>query len=203
MGYLLIIVGLISLMSGIVILKKDKSKVEKLVQTSLGTSTPKNSKEQQFEINKAKGDAFEKFIVRKFDKSFFTIQEWRSDKSVDGVYAISNHFPDLEVKFENQEENIVDRFAIECKWRQQFYNGTIRWAEDYQVRNYKDYQIKLGIPVFVTIGVGGLPTAPNELYIIPLNFLESNTVSKDELQPFKRILMEEKFYWDEKTKQLR
>ena len=37
----------------------------------------------------AKGLAFEEFIVKRFDTNFFTVKEWRGDKQVDGVYALS------------------------------------------------------------------------------------------------------------------
>jgi hypothetical protein len=57
-----------------------------------------------------------------------------SDYHKDGVSALENREPDLKFKFRNIP------FAVECKWRKSFNNGSINWAKDYQVSNYKNYQ---------------------------------------------------------------
>ena len=58
--------------------------------------------------------------------------------SSNGVYALSNHNPDLE--FEFVDENRSYPFAIECKWRAKFQHREIEWAKQYQIQNYLNYQ---------------------------------------------------------------
>lgn len=86
---------------------------------------------------KEKGDAFEPYVVRNFNLKYFTLQEWRGDKYVDGVYAVSNHFPDLEIVFTLESRNIKDTFVIECKWRSGWHRNTVEWASDFQVAHCK------------------------------------------------------------------
>ena len=108
---------------GIIIVRKPQKKTETIEinneQTVKNEAKPTvNEKIQQddFDENKAKGDAFEKFVVKNFDRKYFTLQEWRSDKYVDGIYAVSNHFPDLEVTFTFRKKNIP------CNRHQQIRN---------------------------------------------------------------------------------
>ena len=112
------------------------------------------------------GHAFEDYIVTLFNKRNFRLLEWRSDKKAsNGAYPINNTLPDLE--FETKGRNSY-RFAIECKFRKSFYYGGINWASREQISVYKDYQNQNDIQVYVAIGIGGLPTNPEELFITPL-----------------------------------
>ena len=210
MGYILIVLGLAIVVWGIIIVRKPQKKTETIEinneQTVKNEAKPTvNEKIQQddFDENKAKGDAFEKFVVKNFDRKYFTLQEWRSDKYVDGIYAVSNHFPDLELTFTFRKKNISETFAIECKWRKSYYRNGIEWAQDYQIKNYKKYADKLSIPVYVVIGVGGEPEKPNELFIVPLAEMNSNTISKSELRNYKKDLSDKKFFWDYENNKLK
>lgn len=212
MGYILIVAGFILLVWGLVIvLKPQKVTIpnSNYMQPIKGeTNSTENNGLQPivdnfatFEENKAKGDAFEKFIVKKFNRKYFTLQEWRSDKYVDGIYAVSNHFPDLEIIFEHK--HVKETFAVECKWRKSFYNNEIEWAENYQVKNYKEYAERLNIPVFVLIGIGGKPEKPHELFIVPLERMHSNIISKEELSDYRKEDDYKDFFWDFEKNELR
>ena len=126
MGYILIVLGLAFVVWGIFMVFVPRNTEETISrENQTFTKSEKNvvSKKNttyDYEENKAKGDAFEKFVVKSFSREFFTLQEWRSDKYVDGIYAVSNHFPDLEVIFDDKLKGVKDVFAIECKWRKRF-----------------------------------------------------------------------------------
>lgn len=222
MGYIIIVIGLILVVWGIIIVRKPNTadKVEtvnkqvndlKIISETNSIDTviekaqtrkieiketkTEKSKEDIDAENKAKGDAFESFVVKHFEKKYFTLQEWRGDKYVDGNYPVSSHFPDLEVNFKYPKQNINESFAIECKWRKNYYKNAIEWAHDYQIKNYREYTEKLNIPVYVVIGVGGEPSMPNEVFIIPLSKLKSNTINQNELKAYKRKTVDENFYW--------
>lgn len=194
MGYIVIAIGIAIVVWGIMLLTKQKT-IENPITTSEKPGQ-ENEKSVDLDENKAKGDAFERFVVKNFDKKYFTLQEWRSDKYVDGIYAVSNHFPDLEVIFNLESKGVREAFAIECKWRKSLYRESIEWAKDYQLKNYQEYADKLKIPVFVVIGVGGEPEKPQELFIVPLHKMKSNTISKSDLANFKKGTMDTPFFWD-------
>jgi hypothetical protein len=224
MGYIIIVIGLVLVVWGIVIVRKPQktetivtnnvqtvieetkpSTVEKIEPIKVAAKPTATDKTQQddFDENKAKGDAFEKFVVKNFSRKYFTLQEWRSDKYVDGIYAVSNHFPDLEVIFNFKEKGVNEAFAIECKWRKNYYKNGIEWALNYQIKNYKEYADKLSIPVFVVIGVGGEPEKPEELFIVPLQEMKSNTITKSELANYKKDISDTRFFWDYEKNKLR
>lgn len=178
-------------------------KVEKKSENKPVEKNQAEIPETKHDENKAKGDAFERFVVKRFTPKYFTLQEWRSDKYVDGVYAVSNHFPDLEVCFEYKTKGVRESFAIECKWRKNYYKNGIEWAQNYQIRNYKEYAEKLKIPVFVVIGVGGEPDKPQEVFIVPLSNLKDNVISQTELMKYRKEDAGGHFFWDYDRNELR
>ena len=42
----------------------------------------------QGDSSKEKGDAFEKYIIKKFDRKFFTLKDMRSDKGAEGSLCV-------------------------------------------------------------------------------------------------------------------
>jgi hypothetical protein len=131
-----------------------------------------------------KGYDFEKFIVERFDGTYFTLLEWRSDKFHNGKFPISNTLPDLEYEFKSNRHKI--KFAVECKWRKSFFEYKIEWAKSYQIVNYKNYEAASGIKVFVVIGIGGLPENPESIYIVPLDRISDSIFSEYWLRPYLR-----------------
>jgi len=120
-----------------------------------------------------KGHAFEDFIVTLFNERNVVLLEWRSDKTAsNGVYPASCSYPDLEFK---NRGKLKHRFAIECKWRNDWRDGGVYWAERYQIVNYLDYQNQNRIPVLVAIGIGGVPSNPDRLFITPLDHISMYT----------------------------
>lgn len=209
MGYLLIAIGVAIVLWGLLLVIKPKE-AEKSVKVFVqpekqleNQAENDNIKQESFDENKAKGDAFERFVVKNFDPKYFTLQEWRSDKYVDGIYPVSNHFPDLEVFFDFKSKGIRQLFAIECKWRKSYYKNSIEWARDYQIRNYKEYADTIKIPVFVVIGVAGKPENPQELFIVPLQKMENCTISKNDLMKYKKNSEDNRFFWDYNKTELR
>lgn len=141
-----------------------------------------NSKATQTELsNKEKGDAFEKYIARSFDKDSFTIVEWTSDKGIDGRYAESNMNPDL--VFELNVPTQRAKFAVECKYKSSVdSSGFIELCSSAQLSRYKEYSIRQRIDVFIALGIGGAPDFPAEVYAIPIHIL---THHKTELKKIK------------------
>lgn len=101
-----------------------------------------------------------------------------ADYSRNGIHAEENSQPDLRFRKEGKP------FAVECKWRRDFFKDRIDWAGDFQIRNYNDFQREQKMPVFVALGVGGTPEAPGTLYLVPLSRLKYGFATRDYLQPF-------------------
>lgn len=143
-----------------------------------------------------KGRQFECFVVERFSENYFDLKVWQGDKYYKGKYADANHNPDLELEYNCSETRYIP-FAVECKWRRCFNeNQSIRWASEEQIRHYNAYSDDRNIQVFVVIGLGGDPSDPEEVYIVPLEKLKYPYVKKEYLQRFRRKKTDGFFYFD-------
>jgi hypothetical protein len=141
-----------------------------------------------------KGHEFEDYIITLFNQRKFKLIEWRSDKKAsNGAYPESCTYPDLELAFMGRRKH---RFAIECKWREQFKNGKLKWTYQKQLNNYIAFQQDRNIPVFIAIGIGGLPKDPEKLFVTPLQFIKEHLeVYENDLIPYRRNPTH-KFYYN-------
>src|ERR1051325_3799860 len=115
--------------------------------------------------NYSKGLMFEQYIVDLFNKHFFYLKQWRkSKKFTSTILSLDHSFPDLEMELVFTGKRKY-RFAVECKWRSEFNDGKITWANDSQIHIYRKFQDQTRIPVFVAIGVGGEPSNPEMLFV--------------------------------------
>ena len=135
--------------------------------------------------NYEKGLLFEDYIVTLFNKRKFRLIEWRSDKkATNGVRPESCSWPDLVFASIGRNKHY---FAIECKWRKCFFEGGIDWADHYKIEKYKSYQDDQNIPVLIAIGIGGVPSNPEHLFVTPLDQIYKYPfVFKSHLLKFKR-----------------
>lgn len=152
------------------------------------------------DVNKRSGDDFEKYVVQKFDKRFFKIKEWAGDKYVTGRYAQTTQHPDL--LLEHSYKGKSSEFAVECKWRSNFYKGGIEFGTPEQFKRYQSFESKRDIPVFIVIGVKGTGGGPEELFIVPLKEINSNFIPLRSLNNYKKNTGKN-FYFDAATKELK
>lgn len=131
--------------------------------------------------NEEKGYLFEKYIVKKFKTNYFKQLAWRGDKYIDGHYPKESHDPDLEYNFVFKDYSRI--FAVECKFRSNLFNGKIE-IEDRKFKNYIAYSKNKNIPVYIALGIGGVPDAPQDLYLIPLSELESHILNLEVLNKY-------------------
>lgn len=197
MGYILIALGILLTLAGVWALKREPA--EQDIHEDTGTSMaeekaqPDDVEKDGLTDNQKKGQDFEKYVVSKFPVEYYAIKEWRGDKYDKGRYAESNQYPDLELALKYQGEE--HPFAVECKWRSRLgKDGTISWSDDAQIARYKAFAEQKSMPVFVIIGIGGEPSAPSQVYCVPLQQMTSSTVSQDFLKPFYHHPAKDFFY---------
>ena len=195
LGIILTILGSLIAILGIVLLTKNSDRV-------VNTNGNRQKKNEATNTDKQKGDNFEKYIVQKFSKSYFSIVEWTGDKYVDGRYAKSNTNPDLRLRF--KMKNIESDFSVECKYRSNYYKNGVEWCSEQQLQNYKNYANNNGISVFVAIGIGGAATAPEELFIIPLAEMKNIFVNQSFLNKYKKEKVKDNnLFYDYQTGRLK
>lgn len=177
----------------------DYSIIIKEVELRLKKSDTK-SETEVIDYKKKNGDDFEKFVVKKFNKRYFKLKEWAGDKYIEGRYAETTLNPDLLYEFKLRQEKA--ELSVECKWRQNFDKGGVEFAGEEQLKRYKAFETKRGIPVFIAIGVGGTGAEPKNLYIVPLKEASETFISSDRLQEYKKNI-DKNFFFDNKTKVLK
>ena len=142
--------------------------------------------------DKEKGDTFEKHVISRFPEQYYKIKIWQGDKYHEGRFAESNYHPDLIMEL-NTKNNKAS-FAAECKYRQTFFKGEIKLAKEYQIINYRKYATEFNQLVFIVLGVGGEPSNPDSLYIIPLNEINSTTYTENQLKKYLKYGKGDFFY---------
>lgn len=136
------------------------------------------------DINKKNGDDFEKYVVDKLHKKYFTIKEWAGDKIANGRYAETTLNPDLIIEFSHIE--VKETFAIECKWRKDLYKEGLEIAHEAQLERYRNYESSSGNKVFMAIGLGNEGSSPNRMFIVPLSYISYNFLHINFLAKFEK-----------------
>ena len=183
MAILFLIIGIVSLaISTYFFTRKENSTavVQARPETSLEALHEKDSsKRDVFNANKEKGNAFEDYMIQLLGKEKgVQLVSRNSDYHKNGVSATENMEPDLKFKLNNV------RFSVECKWRKSFFNQEVSFAKNYQIRNYNKYQIDTNQKVFVAFGIGGNPTSPEKLFLLPLAKLTEEYISEHEIRDY-------------------
>ena len=151
--------------------------------------------------SKKNGDDFEKYIVKKLNKKYFTIKEWAGDKFVNGTFAQTTLNPDLIIEFSNKE--IKQTFAIECKWRKELFKDGLEIAENPQLERYRTYEANSGNKVFLAIGLGNEGSSPNRLFIVPLSYISNNFLNIKFLAKFEKQDLGKNLFYDFENGSLR
>lgn len=132
-----------------------------------------------------KGREFEDYVIDLFDlpnNKKLTLKEWRGDKSLPGVYPENNSAPDFVFEYEGQP------FAVECKWRNHMLKDIEKdLLPADRLAYFQQFSADRHMPVYLLLGIGGLPNDPDLLLIAPLTqdltieTLKNNSVQPDKL----------------------
>lgn len=129
-----------------------------------------------------KGREFEDYVLEQLgiaNNDRLTLKEWRGDKSLPGVYPEGNSNPDLVLEYDGRP------FAIECKWRSHMPKDISKeLLPPARVALFAKYSQENKLPVFLLLGIGGLPSDPDLLLLAPMeDNLSLNTLNKSHVQP--------------------
>ncbi|AFL83156.1 hypothetical protein Belba_0498 [Belliella baltica DSM 15883] len=178
---------------------KDPEPIIKKIKEDLKASIDEPETEL-IDVNVKAGLDFEKFIVMKFNKDYFVIKQWAGDKYVEGRYAETTLDPDLqlELKLGNKRFPV----AVECKWRSNVKGDFIRFANDGQLERYQAFETRTKMPTFIALGVGGIPSSPDALYIIPVSAFKKPIQHMANISKYWKP-MDNDFFFDQEKGELR
>ena len=111
-----------------------------------------------------KGREFEDHVLELLgvaNNDKLTLKEWRGDKSLPGIYPEGNSNPDLVLEYDGKS------FAIECKWRSHMPKDIDKeLLPPARAALFEKYAKERRMPIFLLLGIGGLPSDPDVLYIM-------------------------------------
>lgn len=146
-----------------------------------------------------KGREFEDFVLELFqieDASAYSLLEWRGDKTTGDISPVSNGYPDFVLKY--KEGRRKREFSVECKWRDYLPKSITKpIVTPEQLSRYKEYSAEKKQDVFIILGVGGEPSMPEELYVIPIDSYPQGLTKPSLLNQFKRDKVSKFFTIDE------
>ena len=125
------------------------------------------------------GLAFEKHVMRLLERDFEVIG-WMGDgrHTKDEV----DFSPDIVAK--NRKTGAF--VGVECKFRSTHFLGRIAWAKEYQLKKYGRFREEADCPLFIVIGLGGVPDKPDYMYAVPLWQATHNQLKTNELKRYRR-----------------
>lgn len=127
-----------------------------------------------------KGEDFEK-CLRKIifvDSKYDLVMKTHDFHVNNQDYVESSLYPDY--LFRDKKTN--EEFFVEAKYRENLYQGKINWCKEYQFQRYK--KLTKHTKVLVAIGLGGRPTNPKQIFIVPLNKIQGSSLYPDTLQEY-------------------
>ncbi|MDE6575120.1 MAG: hypothetical protein K2L84_07295 [Muribaculaceae bacterium] len=89
--------------------------------------------------------------------------------------AESSKNPDLHVQQKRGKGNID--YYLECKYRSRWNDGAVTF-DDRQLDRYRQFQRDNRRKVVFALGVGGTPSAPATLMLVPLDSVKGNTIKQ-------------------------
>ncbi len=140
------------------------------------------------------GLLFETYVVQKLNPRFFRLDHWAGDKFFVGRYANTDLYPDIQMTLNTSEGRFP--LAVECKWRSKQKGDFIWFSEDGQLKRYQRFSKKTGRPTFIALGLGGKPSDPEEVYIIPVQAFKRGTQHHATLTHYRKPNPEQGFFFD-------
>lgn len=135
-----------------------------------------------------KGREFEDYVIDLFDlpnNKKLTLKEWRGDKSLPGVYPESNSAPDFVFEYDGNS------FAVECKWRSHLSKDIEKeLLPPERMASFQQFSTERQMPVYLLLGIGGLPNDPDSLYFTCIDKEFSLESLHNSIIPSKECLLE-------------
>lgn len=128
----------------------------------------------------AKGDEFERFIRKNlFPHVYYDLLHKNYDYLTSQYFYIeSSKEPDF--RFRSHKSG--KEFFVEAKYRSHFYQWRLEWCKTYQLRRYQ--VINKDTPIFIVIGVGGHPMAPERIFLVPLKDIKYTVLFQSFLKKY-------------------
>ena len=126
----------------------------------------------------------------------YSLIEWRGDKTTGEISPVSNCYPDFVLEYKEGKYKKI--FSVECKWRDHIPKRiTTPLISPEQIARYQEYSIEMNQDVFIVLGVGGEPSMPEDLYVIPIDVFADVQAKPSLLKKYSRDKVDKWFAIEE------
>ena len=127
-----------------------------------------------------KGEDFERCLRRKVFRreEYDLVMKTHDFHSNQKDYVESSLYPDYLFRDKRKDKE----FFVEAKYREKTYQGKVPWCNESQFRRYKKLSVKT--PVVIAIGLGGRPSNPEQIFLVPLDHIEYNSLYPSFLEKY-------------------
>lgn len=140
-----------------------------------------------------KGEAFEEYVIKKFDLS-------RKSLSLISRAHLSGDSPDIVISVSYKSKN--HRVALESVWRNSLPQNDLEWASDAKIKMLNSYSKKYNAQIFIIIGEGGTPSSPQKLYIVPFSERPYKNLYTSVIKKYQCQSLSGKFFYEVDSKNL-
>ena len=130
---------------------------------------------------KEKGNAFEAYIADILKGCHIKIKQWNQG-TVTSAGAMGENALNPDFYVNQPYGNSSIEYWLECKWRKDI-KGKFTFPEA-QIERYRKTQHDSKRKVFFIFGIGGEPSNPGSVYIVPLDSVKECSVTREDLKPF-------------------
>jgi hypothetical protein len=118
------------------------------------------------------------------------------------ISPVSNTYPDFVIEYKRGK--IRKKFSVECKWRASISKTqNIPLFLPEQISRYQEYAREKKQNVVIVLGVGGEPSMPEDLYLIPVDSLQEVQSNPSLLKQYMREEVSKWFSLEEFCKSLK
>lgn len=134
-----------------------------------------------------KGREFEDYVLELLNiprNKKVKLKEWQGDKSMPGIYPENNSAPDFVFEYNGKP------FAVECKWRSHMPKDIEKeLLPSDRMATFRQFSDEHHMPVFLFLGIGGLPNDPDFLCLFDLaTTITVETLRKNTILPTEDVI---------------
>jgi len=154
----------------------------------------KNISEKQIAKKKEAKLEFEDFVDSLFKSEKFKTKALKREIA-QSQHISSSHqsYPDFLVRYSDGSKSTM--FAVKCKWNPKLIQ-THSWKSPAKIQKLLLFEQETKTPLFVVLGFGGSPSAPEFVYLARLEKLKECMVKLSYLFNFKRQVTDKEFDFD-------
>ncbi len=119
-------------------------------------------------VSHVRGDDFEQYVKTELfpRESYDILYKTRDYRGNGNDYFTPSRQPDC--KYVSKNEGL--EFFVETKFRAKFQDQILEWCKFFELKHYQE--IDLVIPVLIAIGLGGRPSTPERVFLVPVKHVK-------------------------------